>query len=271
MLLSKKFFKKNIFTIEIEVISYCNYTCDYCENNYNNIQFYYNKCKINFNQLFIFLKKISNNFKQLILILNGGEPTLHPDLLLFCKKITQIKNIKILLYTNLSANINLYKQIQLYNNINILPTFHETHISIINFFTKLNQLNINTCIIPCTKNNILNIKYIYQILNKKNIKLILLENNLYSLAEIKNLYKYDNNILTQFLQLKISKNIQNKLCNCSKYYLYINGDGNIFSCMFLIKKIKLGNIYSLNSINFIKTNNNIYCNNQYCFYSFPKN
>ena len=51
------------------------------------------------------------NKSHINLELIGGEPTLHPNLLTFCQKLTHFTNIKLFIYSNFSADINYYKQL----------------------------------------------------------------------------------------------------------------------------------------------------------------
>ena len=81
MLRSKQFFEENIFTVEVEVTPHCNFTCEYCENKNTATFESFSSYNIDFNALHKFLLPYKG---QCTVILNGGEPTLHPGLLSFC-------------------------------------------------------------------------------------------------------------------------------------------------------------------------------------------
>ena len=94
---------KNNFKLLVFIIDSCNYSCEYCYNDLPRT----NK-KIDLNKLYFFiseilLKKLNKKYIQLELI--GGEPTLHPDLIDFCEKISHIPNIFTTIYTNFSKPV----------------------------------------------------------------------------------------------------------------------------------------------------------------------
>ena len=101
------------FTIEVEVTPCCNYSCNYCENRKDKAFEETSLFNIDFNALLHFIRFISksSNFKNILVILNGGEPTLHPGLLDFCKKASSIDGIEVKLLTNLSAELSLYEKL----------------------------------------------------------------------------------------------------------------------------------------------------------------
>ena len=80
------FNKKSIFTIEIEVIPLCNFSCEYCENRYELTYNTSKKFSVDFEALYQFIQKIKKIKQNIKLKLNGGEPTLHNQLLLFGNK-----------------------------------------------------------------------------------------------------------------------------------------------------------------------------------------
>lgn len=82
----------------INIIDDCNLNCRYCYNIKP-----YNKKLLDLDITFNKIKKFKNEFIGHILInITGGEPTLHPDLMLFVKKLSKLDNITINIYSNLT-------------------------------------------------------------------------------------------------------------------------------------------------------------------------
>lgn len=98
----------------------CNLNCKYC----------YNKKPrtgklLDLDELYKFVTFIKESTgKNIYLELIGGEPTLHPKLCQFCKFISPICN-KIEVFTNLSANANLYSELIKYN-VHIFASWHSS-------------------------------------------------------------------------------------------------------------------------------------------------
>jgi molybdenum cofactor biosynthesis enzyme MoaA len=93
--------------ILIYICDRCNYTCEYCYNARPRTLIL-----MDLNILLSFLINIKINTRKKIYIeIIGGEPTLHPDLLDFCKKCNTYTNITISVYTNFSQSIDYYIQL----------------------------------------------------------------------------------------------------------------------------------------------------------------
>ena len=257
MLRSKQFFEQNIFTVEVEVTPHCNFTCEYCENKNTATFESFSSYNIDFNALHKFLLPYKG---QCTVILNGGEPTLHPGLLSFCQQMKQASNIEVVLYTNFSQPEELYKQLMLCN-VKICPTYHEEMCSIEQFASKLDSLDVSEVLVPCTQANIRSIDSISKAF--KNVHLVLLENKDTSPADLCKLAKVDKSVLEQCKILR--KAMQPRVCRASGKYLYINGDGSVHQCMFLGCTQPIGDIFSndILSLSSAKT----VCSN-YCFYEF---
>ena len=95
----------NLLYILAYIIDNCNYSCQYCYNVKP-----YSNAMLDLNQLYDYICFINTHYpsKYIQLELIGGEPTLHPALLDFCKKIKKLNNILIKIFTNLSLNIDNY-------------------------------------------------------------------------------------------------------------------------------------------------------------------
>lgn len=112
----------NYIFLEVHSIGYCNQKCAYCCYKYLN-----NNIALNLDQLYdfiLYLKKIST--KDIYVSLLGGEPTLHPQLIEFVKKISNSEfnqHIQVVVMSNFSADISLYNWL-LNNNVKLLLTWH---------------------------------------------------------------------------------------------------------------------------------------------------
>jgi len=77
----------------------CNFKCPYC----HNPELIHTKKELNLEEIFLFLKTRIDFIEGIVI--SGGEPTLHTDLLQFCKKIKKM-GFKIKLDTN-GSNPNM--------------------------------------------------------------------------------------------------------------------------------------------------------------------
>lgn len=111
MLLGKDFFDRNGFTVEVEVTPYCNFRCGYCENNRDAMKWKRfderSDMNVDFDALFRFIQNLKTD--RLTVLLNGGEPTLHPGLANFCEKTGRVENLTVMLCTNMSADKDVYR------------------------------------------------------------------------------------------------------------------------------------------------------------------
>jgi MoaA/NifB/PqqE/SkfB family radical SAM enzyme len=116
-------FDENALTLFIFITNKCNYSCVYC-------------CeKLLLGNTFLDLKKMYDfilflyhkyDFKKYYLDIYGGEPTLHPDLYDFCKKIYELdKHIYLEMFTNFSKSIDFYNKL-LALNVKLIITYHYT-------------------------------------------------------------------------------------------------------------------------------------------------
>ena len=91
--------------IETYITGICNQSCKYC-------CYSYLKCNkyLDLNQLYLFVTNLYAKYKKdIYLSLLGGEPTLHPGLLDFAKKIQKYyPNMQLVVMSNFSYNIQLY-------------------------------------------------------------------------------------------------------------------------------------------------------------------
>ena len=106
----------------VYIIDSCNYNCSYCFNEpcTNKI--------LDLDKLYFFITNVlivQLNKEYIYLEIIGGETTLHPELLQFCKKIANVENIYTTIFTNFSKPVEYYKQlIQIDNRIQFILSWH---------------------------------------------------------------------------------------------------------------------------------------------------
>lgn len=156
-----KFVNSNIIdrdyiTFIVNMTNACNYMCKYCcesctLSSSSNTQF------IDCNVLFTFFEAFKKQHydKKLKISLYGGEPTLHPQLFDFCKKVSCYDNeIYLEVFSNFSSDVKFYQQL-LANNVKLILTFHNVAtLPYMQFFEKLSSLDIKQL-----NNVIVNIMY----------------------------------------------------------------------------------------------------------------
>ena len=240
MIRTKQFFEDNGFTLEVETTPRCNLKCEYCENRMSDDGSIPGK-DLNLDSLAAFIHR-SFSGRKLTVLLNGGEPTLNLDLKRFCRSILQEKFFSIVLYSNMTACRSLYMNLKDLGVI-IKSTFHGTVKDAAVFRKKLDDYQITEpVLVPCSKDNIQNINQLKSILGE--IQLILLENKTISPIDVMNLVKVDESIKQQFRILVSSSNRFSQEKHCGKKYVYVDGNGDVCQCVFLLQKRVLGNIYN---------------------------
>jgi organic radical activating enzyme len=110
----------------------CNFDCTYCFPGSHPSKYRYRKDTDfvidNFKKLFAFYKLKFNKSKIYFEIAGGGEPTLWPDLLKFCKEIKKVPDLSIALVCNGSRTLRWWDT--------IIPYIDEVMLSYHNEFTK---------------------------------------------------------------------------------------------------------------------------------------
>tara|TARA_B110000858_G_scaffold81166_1_gene94098 strand:+ start:248 stop:721 length:474 start_codon:yes stop_codon:yes gene_type:complete len=110
----------------------CNFDCTYCFPGSHPSKYRYRKDTDfvieNFKKLFAFYKLKFNKSKIYFEIAGGGEPTLWPDLLKFCKEIKKVPDLSIALVCNGSRTLRWWNT--------IIPYIDEVMLSYHNEFTK---------------------------------------------------------------------------------------------------------------------------------------
>lgn len=219
--------KETIFNIV--VTSYCDQKCEFCsDKNLDNKPFSYFD-KINFDNLYKYLLNL--NESNILLKLEGGEPTFHPDLINFCRKIKSIPNIKVEVYSNFKNDISIYNKL-LEENVELYLTFHENLFSFKEFLDKIDLLIKKPNIIFMLKENVLD--YVNQI-KDINFKINLIIGKIYTkdLLEKSGLIKEYNKLIASKMFNKIEYGDQ----------LTIESDGSIIKRkLYSDEFIKIGSI-----------------------------
>lgn len=208
-------------TIKIYLTHQCNYQCYYCDG----VTDYKNKhSKRVYSYTFINIKKLYNYIQQnkqyKNLLLYGGEPTLHPQLINFFKQIRNDFNI--FLYTNLSKDIKYYNDL---DNCKIIASYHYQNKQ---FEQKIKNIhNIHCIYIPLDFKNFAQTIKVYDNIKKINNNTFLIEldynfNNKY----VKNL-KYDITSLSHANIYLFHNNFNTITSSGNIYdneYSFINGE-----------------------------------------------
>lgn len=254
-------YNNNEINIIANIIDICNYSCDYCCNTFK-------RCgqQLDINALSSFIQNIINKTTYYInLTLVGGEPTLHPELINFCCKISAFNKIHIEILTNLSNSLDYYINL-LKTGIKISASWHggqDKHnimfakklFKLPDYFYKNKQIEIR---IMLEHDNWQNSIFIFNLLKHhflQNIEISLL------LDKCGKLYKYSNNQLKTYFDIiktlpytnntlvikyndmtekhiiyngiYLNKNLtsfKSWKCNAGVNHLYIHVNGNVFNC-----------------------------------------
>lgn len=246
--------------IEINIIDSCNLNCFYCSNLINGYQ--RKNTHLDLEQTYQLIDYLEKTYRRPIrIIILGGEPTLHPNLYEFCKRLSN--NYIIEIFTNLQKPIDYYLAYNLLKNTLFRISYHNFNNNISSFKQKVLFL---------TKNNI-KIKPLYIMLNPKTFdssiqlyneikteipcelvkiqdfsnsnsinysKTQLEQINQYSSTSTDN-YVYMNGLKQNYYDIAENISFYHWLCHAGKDQLYIDLDGSIYPCKNI--KIHLGTIY----------------------------
>lgn len=118
-------FDEKVIDMTFMVTNKCNYNCQYC---IENLQ-YLNPHDILFLDLqktLSFINKYCNTYDNKINIrIYGGEPTLHPELIDFCTKLSQNEHILVIeIFTNFSLSYEFYKKLLLIPKLHLYTSYH---------------------------------------------------------------------------------------------------------------------------------------------------
>lgn len=272
----------------------CNYNCSYCYNIKP-----YTKIQLNLIKLYKYIQYIKQKYptKYIQLELIGGEPTLHPDLLDFCQKISKLNNIYMTIYTNFSKDIDFYKTLlsidsrislilswhslnkNFKDKFDLIPNIYIQHNIIVSIIYEHNNINSALNIFDYIKNNYNDIKELNFPLIEDNKRYCTLKYTVNDLIEYKKRLQFIkdkthiklvfNDKSTEIVnQHYFITNDENKiftrwLCYVGTDFCFIYFNGDICPCDGYKNKIKLGNLYSDNILK-IKFNKKIFCEVKYC-------
>ncbi len=133
----------NYIHIQLNITMMCNYQCMYCCAHTSILKE---------NHKFVFNDTTFDNILDLIKPYNGvifsyfgGEPTLHPNIIKYIKKINNVftVNSKQMITTNLSQDIDFFKQLKDIKNLKFDISYHGQEHDIFNFFEKVKYIDEN--------------------------------------------------------------------------------------------------------------------------------
>lgn len=116
--------KDQFLLIDWSITKRCNYDCSYCPPNIHDNFSNFPSPDILKTRILPFLK---NTNMPVNVIISGGEPTLHPNLLDVVKMIAEYKNTKIRILTNGTASVK--KMIDLHKYSSFLISLHHEYVN----------------------------------------------------------------------------------------------------------------------------------------------
>lgn len=278
----KKYIKQlnyptDFITIVVNIIDNCNYNCQYCYNGRVRTHI-----KIDLNLLSMLAQQIyALTHRKIAIELIGGEPTLHPKLVDFCKDTIGKEHIQsILIYTNFSQSIEYYQSllsigcilfVSWHGNVNdsefidklMRIEAYKDHIYVSVMFEH-NNIKRSIDVYDRIKDHfsLINMHLIdnslcetYQTYDSK----YLVEFNKRTNKDFKNTIIYSDGTTsfltdTDFYMQDRRYSFKNWLCNAGKDYFYIHFDGSIYNCTneFYDKKKPTMSLYCADILNKIE-------------------
>lgn len=279
----------------------CNYCCSYCYNSKP-----YSKKRLNLTNLLNYILFVKQTYptKYIQLELIGGEPTLHPDLMDFCQKISKINNVLIKIFTNLSAPIEQYKTLLLNENLILIASWHSLKNDLLNnsYTSKIlqllqlhknqievrimyevlnteNALKIANTILPYCNNMQFDLSFLFDPITQKNDVMKYTEQQLndfnlfHKQHNIRSnrkefLVKYNDSTeeLKTFTDMFCNKtyNFKHWICNAGKNSLFVNYNGIVYPCVEYSCDTH-NQIFSINNLSYTKHNfKPVLCKLDYC-------
>ena len=288
---------KNTISIQLYCIDNCNFSCKYCCNVFPRK---YEIC--NTDIVFSFIDDLSKKSgKHISLTIIGGEPTLHPNLISFCKKLTDsINDIDIEVLTNLSGTPQQYLQL-LNLGVKLSASWHGSSDKVNLNFAKMlvkipqryfdtNQIEIRIMFEHDNWDN--SIRMFKLLLNKFRQRIeisLLLDQNgkLYSYSKmqvkqyldfVKELPFTSNELIIRYNDQSEKKIMYNGLflddkisykgwkCNAGIDNLYIHVNGDVYNCerFYEQKHVPICNIISMNGKYDASLFSTCICTSDYC-------
>ena len=254
------------FQLIVYICDKCNYNCKCCYNEKPR------SCvELDLNVLFEYISFLHSNLYQHIEInFLGGEPTLHSQLIDFCKKISKFNDIDLIIYSNGSQSIRYYEYLLNLKNIRFDLSYHtineKRNVDYIRKIIQLSGKNYSHGKLNITL--MLENGYAFEDLKKINSLLMKLKINkkhnidyrlIRDFSNIDNMSYYSNSELDYFSAHYINFNkiktfnvqfdngidkqfsieefdintfckFNNWNCNAGKETLYCHCDGNVYNC-----------------------------------------
>lgn len=247
------------------IIDKCNYTCKYCYNIIPRTSLILQKQAIlNFVKLIFFKYKTS-----ICIQLIGGEPTLYNELFELYDELDKLDYvINILIYSNFSQSLDLYKKILINKKHTIFLSWHNQNKQFIEKAIKLKQYKSQIQISLMYEHGYTS--YVIMMFNKLqsyfnylNLHMIDEDKTSYTQNEIQQFKSHNKDFITYIVlengQIIKSFNyyfylnekmfcFKNWLCEAGNKLLYIHVNGNIFQCpdFYYQNYNPINNIYSSN-------------------------
>lgn len=267
-----------------EITANCNYHCEYCDT----FRIGEKISDINvIDNVLYFLNQVYNNLDDtdtLTIQIMGGEPTVHPLFEYFMTELCKLRNIKLILFTNFSADLELYDRL-----CNIFPintdfsiSYHQNHITLEEYLYKLDCLiNKYTNVIfhpqimlgenRKTVEEIMNIFSKYQ--SFKNFEMSIFPILSTNFKPLKEPEKVTKDKIINNIEVNYDRNTQNqyynKFVNCYATNAFINPFGILSNCYANRDKLTIDlNKNKEDCLNrYLKFSTlKIKCNNKFCYY-----
>lgn len=129
------------FIVDWNLLKRCNFSCSYCAPDIHDFESEYPPLSVYVKHL----QTLKNIDKNLYFILQGGEPTIHPNIFEIVKMCSDVGKVEIV--TNGTASVEKYKKLLQYADINISlhhELINEKHME---KFVKLAQLGIGNIVL----------------------------------------------------------------------------------------------------------------------------
>ena len=228
MLRDVGFFEKRGFVVEIEATPRCNLACPFCDHRPGGEASGPDRPEVDLDAVVPFLAGTFAGRKFSVLV-NGGEPTLRPELPDFVEKVMKIPGASIEIYTNLTAPDEYYARL-LCAGADVVPTFHEEAFSSEGFAGKMARCGIRRALIPCTPVNMVRAAELLQKIPDAEFEP--LEDRAPSLLKSAAITKLDPRFAGKIRTLLKTRTVSERICRSGERYLYVDGDCSVRRCMF---------------------------------------
>lgn len=246
------------------ILDACNYSCIYCPIKSNK---YASRGILD--ETIVYINNINRSNKgrrvNIEVTLFGGEPTLHKDLEYIIKSLSSKNKVRV--FTNLSANSSLYKNLYSKYNVQYSISYHPDQINSDKFISKLSKIDkesigfINVMKIDKYEIDILKVlEYlrenrityricpIHGIGNKSEFLQSIIYNNKYHTNFYDTEIVYDTGERKSYTEQELRfynlTSFKGYICYKGYSSFFINHDGKIYKCL---QDMKKDSIYSIKS------------------------